>query len=139
MAKVFARHGLRLEVEMSTGKVGKNPEYPVLKASSWIQTLDATGHLGNLLGFGCHNLEDAGSRLLDFWDKYALSHGDHEVFALSESGTCHSDTAYPSTFTGMRARPINVTGPWFSHSIVLSGKELSASRKWGRSRMMLWP
>ena len=88
VARVFARHGLRLDVSMSHGLVDQDPSYPYIKASSWIRTLEETGNLKNLLGLGesCRTLELAGPALLDFWEKYALAHADHEVYSLARNG-----------------------------------------------------
>ena len=88
MARVLAKHALRLDIEVSKGLVGRDTSYPYIKASSWIKTLDATGYLQNLLGLGdsCSTLELAGPSLQQFWSKYELAHGDHEVFNLARSG-----------------------------------------------------
>ena len=90
VAKVFAKHGLRLQVPMSYGPVDKETSYPYIKASSWVHTLDEMGYLGNLLlGIpgSVHNpMEVAGPMLEDFWGKYALWHGDHEVYSLARAG-----------------------------------------------------
>ena len=88
VARIFKNHGLRLEIELSEGRVGKMKKFPYLKASSWLQVLDKQGCLGNLLGLGleCRTLEEARPSLLQFWDKYRTTHGSHEVYALASRG-----------------------------------------------------
>ena len=94
VARVLAKHALRCDVEMSRGLVGRDTSFPYIKASSWIKNLDETGYLQNLLGLGgtplnsnsCSTLELAGPTLRQFWSKYELAHGDHEVFNLANRG-----------------------------------------------------
>ena len=97
VAKVFAKHGLRLDVDMSAGRVAKNPSHPYIRASSWIKAVDAGGNLGNLLGLGpgCSTLEQAAPALRSFWDKYALWHSDHEVYSLARAGKLSLEQCVP--------------------------------------------
>ena len=97
VAKVFAKHGLRLDVDMSAGRVAKNPSHPYIRASSWIKAMDAGGNLGNLLGLGpgCSTLEQAAPALRSFLDKYALWHSDHEVYSLARAGKLSLEQCVP--------------------------------------------
>ncbi|CAE7265247.1 unnamed protein product [Symbiodinium natans] len=80
VAKVFAKYALRLDITMSSGQVDRDMRYPYIKATSWVRKLDEEHALDYLLGLGCSTLQEASSGLENFWAKYALSHGDHQVF-----------------------------------------------------------
>ena len=92
---MFARHGLRLDIKLSFGLIDRNPSYPYITATSWIKCLDAKGCLGNLLGTGWSTLEQSSDTLLDFWQKYKLAHGDHEVYALADSNQLDLQNCVP--------------------------------------------
>lgn len=85
VARVFGRHGLRLDVEFSHGKVGTEKKYPYIKAESLVKTLERYGKLHALLGFGKEydTLQKCGPLLAKFWSQYQQLHGTHQVF---ESG-----------------------------------------------------
>ena len=87
MARVFAKFGLRLDVELSYGVVGRDRRHPYIKAESLVQSLDRNGKLDRLLGFGpdYNTLEKCGDRLQQFWDQYRVLHPQHEVFRLADS------------------------------------------------------
>ena len=88
VAKIFARHVLRLGVEVSTGKVGSQKSFPYIAPSSWIKYMDEKGFLKHWFGLGNDHttLEQVQPRLLDFWKKYELTHRNHEVYKLAEQG-----------------------------------------------------
>ena len=88
VSQIFKKHGLRLDVTVSECLVGCYKDFPIIKASSWVEVLDRRNYLHHLLGLGddCKTLEAAGERLLEFWRKYEVSHGDHEVFKLASEG-----------------------------------------------------
>ena len=88
VARCFAKHGLRLNVEMSYGCVGDYSRYPYIKPESFIKALDRAGKLDKFLGLGeqVRTIEAAGPSLTDFWNKFKLIHGTHQVFELAASG-----------------------------------------------------
>ena len=87
VSTVFERHGLRMAVHMSKGKVGDDATFPYITVTSWIQSLDRQGKLDRFLGMGpdIRTLKGAGKSLESFWDRYKLMHGGHEVFHLTRS------------------------------------------------------
>ena len=84
-------------VPVASGKVGDQHNFPYIKASSWIQTLDELGKLDRFLGLGpnCRTVKDAGSSLEEFWSRYQLMHGGHEVFELARSNKIDLRSAVP--------------------------------------------
>lgn len=88
MSRTFAKHGLRLDIEISNGKVGNDRKYPYIKVASFIKALDKEGKLNKLIGLGrtVDTLDKAGPGLEKFWTKYRISHSGHEVFSLADSG-----------------------------------------------------
>ena len=84
MARVFKKHGLRLEIDISYSKLGPYQKFPFISLASWVRILDKTGNLENLFGLGpaCKQLQQAKPQFLDFWEKYKLSHGEHELWDL---------------------------------------------------------
>ena len=84
-------------VQVSKGKVGDDPNFPYIKVASWTQTLDDHGKLDRLLGLGANvrTLKDAGSSLEEFWSRYQLMHGGHEVFELARSNKIDLRSALP--------------------------------------------
>ena len=73
---------------MSEGYVGNVRNFPYIKASSWVKILDRHSCLHRLLGLGedYKTLEKAGPVLQQFWDKYALTNGGHQIYGLANRG-----------------------------------------------------
>lgn len=82
VSRVFARHGLRLDPELSYGQVGHDPKHPYVKVESLIKTLEKVGKLHKLIGLGeaCDTLQKAGPGLAKFWESFRHSNSGHEVF-----------------------------------------------------------
>ena len=97
MARVFARHGLRLDVPISTCRVGANCHFPYIKVESWIQTLDRLGKLHKLVGLGTDHqpFSEIEGSLLEFWNRFRLMHGQHQVFAEASRGSIQLNRAFP--------------------------------------------
>lgn len=95
--RVFRKHRLRLDVEISTGVVGHDLRYPYIKVESLIQSLDRHGKLDKFLGFGptLNRLEMCGDLLEGFWGKLRPLHPNHEVYALAEQGKLSLRQAVP--------------------------------------------
>ena len=103
VSRTLARHGLRLPVVFSHGKVGNDLKYPYIAVASLIQSLDKAGKLYTFIGLGepCNTLEKAGPGLENFWRNYRYTNSGHEVFTLADSGQlqlkhclpvyCHGD------------------------------------------------
>lgn len=97
VSTVFARHGLRLDVELSYGKVGDCRKYPYVKVASLITAMDKIGKLNTLLGLGerCDTLAKAGPGLKNFWEQFRHVHGQHDVYALAAAGQIDLASAIP--------------------------------------------
>ena len=82
VAKAFKKHGLRLDVTLSYGRVGKDRAFPYIKAESLVESLERNGKLYKLLGFGreCDTLSKCGDQLERFWSKYRPLHPTHEFY-----------------------------------------------------------
>lgn len=70
VSRIFAKHGLRLDIEVSVGHVGSDRSYPYIKVSSLVEALDRHRKLFKLLGMGREfdTLEKCEAPLLDFWE-----------------------------------------------------------------------
>ena len=99
---MFGKHGLRLDVEMSYGKVGTHVDFPFIKASSWVGALEKTACLHHLFGLGaeCGSLAKAAPFLLDFWQKYELCHGGHQIYDLAKRGNVKLEHCVPCYMHG---------------------------------------
>lgn len=89
VARCFARHGLRLDVQLSYGKLGMEPRFPYVKAEAWVRALDRAGKLDRLIGLrlpGQGDFTALGPSLEEFWQKFKQLHGSHEVFRLADQG-----------------------------------------------------
>lgn len=97
VSKVFIKFGLSLGVEFSHGRVGNDLKYPFIKLESLIKALDMNGKLAKFFRLGPEydTLAKCGPILRDFWTKYRLMHGSHEVFDLFDSGDLHMETSWP--------------------------------------------
>ena len=75
-------------MEVARCKVGPFIDFPCIKPSSWVGVLDKRDCLHHLFGLGedFATLEAAKPKLLEFWAKYELSHGGHQVYDLASSG-----------------------------------------------------
>lgn len=84
VARVFAKHGLRLPVDISFGKVGNDHSYPYIEVGSWIKALDQAGKLYRFTGLGTLGtpFREMGGSLEEFWKKFEVLHGSHQVFGL---------------------------------------------------------
>ena len=102
MSKIFAKHGLRLNVEIVTGKVGTESAFPYIPASSWVKYMDSNGYLQHLFGLGAEiqTLEQAEPFLLDFWSKYELTHGAHQVYRLAKQNLLSLSQCVPCYLHG---------------------------------------
>ena len=102
VSKVFERYGLRLDVVLSSGQVGSEPKHPYIKLESWIQALDKRGKLWKFMGMGpeFNKLKTCKPCLLDFWKKYELNHGKHQVFELARKGEIPLDCSVPILIHG---------------------------------------
>lgn len=102
VSKTFAKHGLCFNVEMSLGHVGNDRSYPYIKVASMIKALDENGKLYKLIGLGpnMNTLASCSDYLLDFWSKYKLMNGGHEVFRLAESGHLQLQNCLPVLIHG---------------------------------------
>ena len=87
VARVFGKHGLRLDVELSYGRVGSDRKFPYFKVQSIVKTLENRGQLYRLLGFGKQydTLSKCATMLKAFWCKYRILHGSHQVFDFADS------------------------------------------------------
>ena len=96
-ARAFAKHKLRLDVDISFGKVGNDNKHPYIKAASWVQCLERCGVLYKLLGFGpdCKTLATCRPLLESFWCKYRRLHPTHEVFSLADRGDLQLGSSVP--------------------------------------------
>ena len=85
MSRIFAKHGLRLDVEITKCQVGCFRDFPIIKPSSWVKALDEKNYLHHLFGMGenCKTLKAAGPKLLEFWEKYGLCHRTHGIFQVA--------------------------------------------------------
>lgn len=97
MAKVFSKYGMRLDVEFSYAQVGKDPAYPYIKVESMIKALDNAGKLWKFFGMGPEydTLDTCRATLEDFWGKYRLMHGSHQVFQLAAESHLQLKNAWP--------------------------------------------
>ena len=89
VARCFARHGLRLDVQLSSGKVGMESRFPYIKIDAWIRSLDRAGKLEKFIGLqlpGQGDFHALGPSLEDFWQKFRQIHGRHDVFRLADQG-----------------------------------------------------
>lgn len=102
VARVFERHGLRLDVQISYARIGKEANYPYVRVESMVQALERRGKLYKLLGFGreLNTLEKCGDNLELFWSQFRKLHGSHEVFALSDSGQVQLRNCIPCYMHG---------------------------------------
>jgi hypothetical protein len=99
---VLSQHGLRLNVDIASGVVGADKDYPFIKASSWVRALDNHGKLEQLFGLGPEvtTLEKCGPVFLDFWDKYRKLNGNHSVFRFADEGSIPLNAALPVVLHG---------------------------------------
>lgn len=97
VSRAFAKHGLRLDIEISHGQVGTVKRYPYIKVESLIKALDNMGQMHKLIGFGKdkNTLATAAAGLQNFWEKYKVCHGGHEVFELSAAGAVDLQSCVP--------------------------------------------
>lgn len=102
VSRIFAKHGLRLDIEVSVGHVGSDRSYPYIKVSSLVEALDRHGKLFKLLGMGREfdTLEKCEAPLLDFWEKYQVMNGNHEVYQLAASGHLKLQNCLPCLIHG---------------------------------------
>lgn len=102
VSRVFAKHGLQFDIEMSYGRVGKHVNFPFIKPSSWVHELDKKGLLHLLIGLGpdYSTPDKAEPFLLDFWQKYRLCHGGHQVFDLERAGGVNLGRCVPCYLHG---------------------------------------
>lgn len=102
VSRTFERYGLRLDVDVSSGRVGNDRSYPYIKVASWIQALDRNGKLYNLLGLGpdFNSLERCKPVFQDYWEKYRLMHSGHQVFKLAAEGALKLQCCVPVAFRG---------------------------------------
>lgn len=134
VSKTFKRFGLRWDVTTSFGPVGGDPEYPYIQLASLIEALDAAGRLSQLLGCGenVRTLREAGPFLEDFWKKFEVCHGTHEVFSLAKCGKLRLDSCVPLYLHGdapQRRLPgaLCTHGFWPGHSDQQArGRDLSS-------------
>ena len=96
VARTFAKFGLRLDVEISHARVGKERSHPYIAVSSWVQILDKVGRLHELAG-GC---KDFSTTLRDYWAKFEKAHPNHQVFAEARKGNISLDTSIPVLLHG---------------------------------------
>lgn len=85
---MFARRGLRLDVDISSGHVGDDRAHPYIKAASWIQALEKHGKLDKLFGLGpeLNTLAKCGPAFRDFWAKFRPLNPGHEIFQKADQG-----------------------------------------------------
>ena len=100
VSKVLAKHKLRLDTEISFGRVGHDRKYPYIKAASLVKSLERHGKLSRLLGFEhlgpeYNYLAACGDLLEDFWRKYRPLHDTHEVFARADAGAIQLRNCVP--------------------------------------------
>ena len=102
VSRIFAKHGLRLDVPISDGRVGREKKYPFIKPSSWIATMDRRNMLHKLFGLGpdLNTLDKVKTHLLDFWSKYELGHAGHEVFDMVRQGRLRLERCVPCYIHG---------------------------------------
>ena len=77
VARCFAKHGLRLDVQLSYAHVGRERDHPYIPVASWIQALDKTGRLGRLVGCSTTDLP---KYLSSYWSRFKQLHPSHQVF-----------------------------------------------------------
>ena len=97
VSKVLGKHGLRLDVKLSSGTVGNDRAFPYIKAESLVQSLERNGKLYKLLGFGkeLDTLAKCGGQLEAFWTKFRVLHPTHEFFKLVDAGTLSPRCSVP--------------------------------------------
>ena len=97
VARIFAKHKLTLDIELSEGRVGQFKKFPYYKPSSWVQVLEKEGCLPKLFGLGseCKTLEQAEPALLQFWSKFKVTHGSHEIYELERRGQLQLGRSVP--------------------------------------------
>ena len=99
MSRVFARNGLRLDVKISYTQVGLERSFPYIQVRSWIQGLERAGQLHKLVGLGSEHQSIAspavGKALEEFWARFQMVHGTHEVFQLARDKKLSLATAFP--------------------------------------------
>lgn len=102
VSRTFAKHGLRLDIEISNGKVGNDRKYPYIKVASFIKALDKQGKLSQLIGLGkpVNTLAKAGPGLENYWEKFRMLHSGHEVFALADRGELDLKCSLPVLIHG---------------------------------------
>jgi hypothetical protein len=102
VSKVFGKHGLRLDVKLSYGKVGHDHAFPYITAESLVQTLERHGKLFKLLGFGREfdTLSKCGDKLEKFWSMYRPLHPTNEFFKLVDQGAMSPRCCVPIYFHG---------------------------------------
>lgn len=102
MSRVFAKHGLRFDVEISSGQVGNDRSHPYIKAGSWIKALDKAGKLWKFLGLGpeFNDFNKCKPALLDFWEKFRLMHGGHQIYNLAAAGALKLECCVPCLIHG---------------------------------------
>ena len=77
VSRALAKHGLRLDVEISFTTLGGFTRYPYIEVSSWIRTLDLKGKLHHFVSVG---ESDMSSTLERFWTNFKKRHPSHQVF-----------------------------------------------------------
>ena len=94
---MFAKHKLRLDMQISYARVGNDRNYPYIKATSLFQCLERNGRLHKLLGFGpdCNSLAKCGPHLEKFWRQFRPLHPTHEFFSLVDAGVIPLHSAVP--------------------------------------------
>ena len=102
VARTLAQHHLRLDVDISSGHVGADRNYPYIKVTSWVKALDKHRKLEKLFGLGPQfdTLTKCGPTLLDFWAKFRALNPGHEVFTLADQGAFSLNAALPVVIHG---------------------------------------
>ena len=102
MSRVFAKYGLRWDIEVSYGRVGGDERYPYCTVDSIIQGLDRVGRLHQIMGLGneIDTMSKARPILEEHWRRYAVNYGDHQVFELARQGRIDLGCAVPCFLHG---------------------------------------
>ena len=88
VSRIFMKHALRFDVAVSTGKVGPFRDYPYITVEDIVMALDRAGKLHQFLGMGetVSTMAQAKPFLLEFWSRYEINHGGHQVYQRARDG-----------------------------------------------------
>ena len=91
--RTFLKHGLRLNVPISSVDIGKKETFPILKPSDFLKTIDQTKSWTVICGKS--DLQQAQSMFTTFWQRFAVLFPNHQVFDRSRQNDIRLDRACP--------------------------------------------